>query len=158
MLKKTTIPHRESELGLFSACAHGKKMTIGYYYGSWFMRTVTTEWYNMKTYGKVVMQVTTETFLKQEKVLREMATEKDGTITKMLVVEKPFCATVYMNESRYWVGDTTLGIEGLNNPKKKNVQFLKCRSLSSSNGHRSISLFSVVPLHYMAVGEDLQVY
>lgn len=63
-MKMSKNRHSDSGLGLFAARSFEKVEVLGYYYGRLFYTDFTSERQTTKTYGKGVMEVTMDSFLK----------------------------------------------------------------------------------------------
>lgn len=80
-VKKSTIPHLRSGLGVFACRAIGKEEMVGHYYGSLVYSDLIKDRHKTKTYGEGMLQVTADIFKTWANELAEKRTDSYGMST-----------------------------------------------------------------------------
>lgn len=110
-VKKSTMPHPNEGFGLLAARSFGSGKTIDLYEGTLGCKNLVDEKQKWKASGEGIMASTVQTFIKWENNILDKVADETGVERTAWIVPAPFCATGYVNDSRYFVGDGTLLVE-----------------------------------------------
>lgn len=109
--------------GFFAARSLGPGETVCLNYETLVYCNLDDEKEKRRAYGERIMAVTVQTFTKWATQIPDKVTVGSRVERTAWIVPAPFCATRYVNDARYYVGDRTpLGERGLQ-PHQKNVDF-----------------------------------
>ena len=114
MVKRSTIRHPSSGLGLFTSKAIAKGDNVGYYYGTIVYGDIGSNRRLYKRYGEGILSVSSEEFDKWANEIGFEFIDRSGNAYDAFIVPAPFCVTRFINDPRYLDGDR----DGKKNPSK----------------------------------------
>lgn len=102
-----TVEDCRTSVGAFSACTISKMETIGAYYGSLVCIDLSEKPLGMHAYGEGTMEVAVDAFNRPTIALHDIVTDRCGVEHSRWILAEPICATGFIGDARYLLGDTT---------------------------------------------------
>lgn len=154
-MKKSTIQHQKAGLRVFAERHIIKNQIVRYYYGSLIYSDLTPGQHTAKWYGEGMMAVTVEAFCTWANRIPEMVTDRERKEHPVWIVAAQFCLMRYVNDERYFPGDTSGKAERVKIPRDNNVVFPQQHSPRTIAEFQDYALLAVETRRNIRVDEEL---
>ena len=134
-IRKSTIKHKDAELGVFAKKGFKKGEVIGYYYGTLVYGDLGKHHKVRKRYGTGIMSVSSQEFTKWALQIDFTFVDADNRQHTAYICPGPMCTMRYINDARYLEGDADY--DAFQKKTLKNVREANCEYVISERCKRS---------------------